>query len=241
MHHADRRTGWIVLLAILTGCYSLPTAEEQARERAAEGIAPGYRLAVTAMQSKVDVSAMTFGVGLVPALFRELDEAISKARIETPGSVPIERLQDLVEGIARSELGADVRLLERTLYGANDRLAGSPSEADIFAAMDAARGRGDDGILFVAVDPEVRPQGTGGFAGYAVSVRVRAVLRSLRRDLLLLNHIETVTCNEAQTDDQGRSEGVRAVGSEEVPKTLLACYASIEERLRESLPAALAR
>lgn len=219
-----------LVLAALSGCYTLPSAEEQGAARAREGFSPGYRMAVSSMQGKLEPKGYEFGSGLLPTLVRELDQAIAGARIDARGGAPMDRLDETLREFAGRALGVDASILPRASYGANDSLRGNggviPRDA-----VDAAARQGYDGLLLLTVTPDLEPKGLSGSSGFRLALDARTVLRSIARDRLLHNEIETVACNETAGTD---GEVVLLEGAE-IPTALSDCYDALIARLPETL------
>jgi hypothetical protein len=228
------------LLLAVSACYTLPSVDEQKAAREVE-FSASYRMAVSAMQNKLEPEESTIGIGLVPALFREFNESIAAARIgDVPGGAPVDRLDVALRNFATNQLGVDATILPRASYGANDDLIGND---DVLPrdAVDAAKREGYDGILLLVVQPNLRPQGMAGSAGFRLTLDARTVMRSIRKDVLLMNEVETVGCNKVELDERGQPKEVVLLKGQEVPQGLSDCYDNLVARLPAVLAAQLAR
>jgi len=204
--------------ALAAACSPLPSEGEQAAARAAEGFSPGYRLAIASIQTKPKAEAYGgYGMGLVPGIFREIDKSITLSRVNVGGASPIARVDATLRDHAAAQLPADPTILDRALYGGDASLAGTDT-TDIFAIKEAATRGGYDGLLYVNLEPVV----SSSLGDYSLTLNTRIVLRSVKRDKLLMLVYQPIGCNP--TPVAGGSIELYPLKPEELGDALVTCY-----------------
>jgi hypothetical protein len=215
--------------AVLAGCASIPDQDERARALAAETIDASYRVAVTSVLKKPDVSSMIGGVmplSGVGLLFNTRAAIAEGSADEKVGpQTPLERIDAAMSAALAEGLGAAPEHLDRAAFG-GDELA--PKISNIaFEAFAAAKEQGFDALLFVHLQPDLAS--ATGSGAMRLALTGTPVLKSARTDALLFFETYRVEC-----------AGYRPVAGDALAREIDACTNEVIARMSAGLSAAFA-
>lgn len=190
----------LVLLIGVSGCALYPDKAEQKVRMSKETFSKDYRVAVTAYQREADIDTAVMKTTLWTMMRQSsVNQAVS--RISGLG-----KIDEAMKGVVSRSLPARAEILERSSYGAALPVMGIDIVAD--DAMELAKDKGYDALLFVDVQPVLTTSDISGMGGFRVQLlgvyQLHKVLPSgeIGGNTVLLSGTETANCPQVKASDK---------------------------------------